>query len=175
MTAVLSFRPGSSNPALPLADVHVPSFAADESFINLDFAVELGAKEFILQSKTNAVKHKPRRLLSDAHVTGDLVAADTVLAVREHPRCSQPFVQTDRAVLEDRPNLDGELTLGVMATALPSAPIRVEANLWRSATRTRHAVGPTSHRKVVNAVVGIREVDDCFLETFRFLCHLAHK
>ncbi len=59
-----------------------------------------------------------------------------------------------------------------MAPALPSAPIRVETNLRGSATGTNHAVRPAPHSDVVDAVVRIREVDDCFLKARRFLGHL---
>src|SRR6266571_6911672 len=37
----LPFRSASSDAALPLRHMHVPGFAADEGFINLDFARKL--------------------------------------------------------------------------------------------------------------------------------------
>lgn len=117
------------------------------------------------------MKHKPCRLLGNAHIAGDLVRANTVLAVCEHPRSGEPLVQRDRAILKNRTDLNGELAFRVMAPALPSAPIRVEADLLRSATGTGHAVRPTADSEVIDAVVGIREVDDRFLKALRLVFH----
>ena len=58
----------SGNPALPFADVHVPSLATDESLIHFNFTAELRTEKFILHRKTNTLQHEPCRLLGDLHV-----------------------------------------------------------------------------------------------------------
>ena len=164
--------PVSSDASLALAHVHVPRLSADESFVYFDFAAELRAEEIILHRKANSLKHEPCRLLGNSHVFSNLVTAHAVLAVGEHPRCRKPFIQRNRAVLIDRSDFDGELALGVMTAALPSAPLCIEANLRGSATGTDYAVRPSADSDVVNAVVRIREVDNRFLKALWFLAHL---
>src|SRR6266852_3215078 len=161
----------SCDATLAFAYVHIPSFAADESLVHFDFAAEFGAKEFILHCKANPLQHEPCRLLRNAHVTRNLVTADTVFAVRKHPRCREPLVQRDRRILVDRSDLDGELALGVMAATLPSTALCIEANLGGSATGTNYTVRPATDSNVVDAVVRIREVDDRFLKALGFMFH----
>ena len=151
--------------------MHVPRFPADEGFVNFDFAVEFASKELVLHCQSDSMQHEPCRLLSDLEVASNFITADAVLAVREHPCCGKPLVQANRGILKDSPNLDGELALGVMASTLPSAPRGIEANLLRSATGTRNALRPSPYRKVVDAVVRIRKVDNCFLKALRFGSH----
>jgi len=167
------FRTSASNAALAFRDVHVPRFAADESLIDFDFAAQLGPEEIVLHCKANPLQHKPCRLLGNLNVASNFVATHAVLAVRQHPRCREPLIKRDRRVLIDRPDFDGELSLRVMTSALPSPTSRVEcADSGRTATGTNHAVRPASNGDVVDAVVRIREVDDCFLKARRFLVHL---
>src|SRR6185312_6564198 len=56
-----------SGHALTASLVHIPCFAADESFVSFDCSIR--AAEFtallILQSKANAVQHEPRGFLRD--------------------------------------------------------------------------------------------------------------
>ena len=51
MTAVLSLPPVPVMRRLRLANVHVAGFAADEGFVNFDFAAKLAPKEIILQGQ----------------------------------------------------------------------------------------------------------------------------
>src|ERR1700688_1702958 len=95
--------------------VHIPRFSADEGFICLDFATEFRAKRFVLHCKANPMKHDPCRLLSDFNVARNLVAADSVLAVSDHPSCDHPLIQRNRGIFHDGSNLDGELALGMMS------------------------------------------------------------
>ncbi len=164
----------SGNPALTFAQVHIAGLPADESLVNFNFSAEFASEEIILQGQPDAVKHEPCGLLSNIQSAGNLVAADPILAVSKHPRCRKPLVQTDRAVLVDRADLDGELALSMMAAALPYAALWIEAYLLRAASWAGHATRPATHSKVVNAVVGIREIQDCFLKRFRFLAHGVH-
>src|SRR5258708_5626924 len=118
----LVLRSGASDAPLAFTQVHVSRFAANEGFVYFNFAAQLGAEKIVLHRKANPLKHEPCRLLGNLHVAGDLVAANTVLAIGKHPRCHEPLVQRDRRILIDRANLGGELALGMMATAFPSAP-----------------------------------------------------
>src|SRR5437016_3157745 len=65
--------------------VHVARLAADEGFINLDFAAETATSQFILHRQPHAVKHEPRGFLGNAHCTVDLPRTDAVLGVGEKP------------------------------------------------------------------------------------------
>jgi hypothetical protein len=161
----------ASDPALPLTDVHVPRFAADEGFIYFDFAAELGPKEVVLHRKANPMQHEPCRLLGNLHVTGNLVATNAILAVSDHPSSHHPLVQTNWRILHNGADLDGELTPCVMAAALPSAPIRIVANLRSAASGTDYAIGPTANGNVVDAIIGVREVDNRFLKGLGFVFH----
>src|SRR5260370_41280526 len=58
---------------------------------------------------------EPAGLLGDADRPRQLVGADTVLAVGEHPERGQPLVEANRAILEDRAELDRELPPTVAA------------------------------------------------------------
>jgi len=167
------FAASASDAALALRDVHVPSLAADEGFVHFDFAANFRTEEIILHRKANALQHEPCGLLGNFHIAGDLVAANSILAVSKHPRCPEPLVQCDRAIFVDRPNLDGELALRVMAPALPCPASGIErADFRRATNRTNYAVRPTPDGDVVDAVVRIREVDNPFLKARRFLVHL---
>ena len=55
-----------------------------------------------------------------------------------------------------------------MSGAGPRAPLLAKLHLLGTAGRTDDTLGPASHSKVVDAIVGIREVDDCFLKTLWF-------
>src|SRR5271157_1045332 len=155
--------------------VHVAGFSADESFVGFDFAAvtaELASKVLILHRKPDAVKHEPCRLLGDLHITGDLVATDSVLAISDEPSCGEPLIQTDGGVLHDGSNLDGELALEMMTGALPHAASGVEFHALRTASGAGNdTVGPAPDYQIINAIVGIRKVLDGFLEALWF----AHK
>ena len=171
ITIVLSLKlwPVASDSALVHALVHVPRFSANEGFVRFDFAVQFAPEVLVLHREPDAVKHEPRRLLSNLYVSRDLVATDTVLAVSDHPHRHEPLVQRNGRVLHDGANFDGELALGMMRTALPQAAIRIEFHLVRPARRTGDlAIGPAPEGEIVNAVIGIREENDGFLEALWF-------
>jgi len=163
---------GSASPGdalFPLAQVHVARLAADESLINFDLSAQLGTEEIILHRKADAVEHEPCRLLGYFHVTRNLITGHAILAVSDHPSCGEPFVERDRGIFHHGSDLDGELALGVMRTALPNAPLSMELYLVRSASRAEHAsIRPSPDRQIVDAVIWIREIYDCFLQALRF-------
>src|SRR6266480_6213402 len=80
---------------LTFSAVHVPRLAADISLINFYFAVwalaELSAAS--LQAQANAMQHEPSRLLSYADSATDLVRANAILAIGDHPNHDQPLLQ----------------------------------------------------------------------------------
>ena len=152
--------------------VHVPRFPADESFVGFDFAREFRSQGFVLHRQPDAMEHQPCRLLRDTHVFSDLATADSVLAVQDHPHGGEPLVQRNSRILHDGSDLDGELALGVMFRALPGAPLGVETDLIRATSGADHSpIRPAPYRQVINAVIGIREVQDCFLKALWFVAH----
>ena len=125
-----------------------------------------------MHSKANPLEHEPSGLLANFYVAGNFVATHSILTVGQKPSCSEPLIKTDRTILVDRPNLDGELALGMVTATLPCAPRGVElANLGRVADRANDSIGPAPDSDVVNTVIRIREVDDCLLKARRFGHH----
>jgi hypothetical protein len=61
------------------------------------------------------VKHEPCRALANAEVFAKLITGHTVFAVGNHPNGGHPFVEAQRGVLKNAPNLDRELLLAVVA------------------------------------------------------------
>ena len=107
MTGVFVFAARSSDAARAFAYVHVPRFAADESFICFDMAGEF-LKRSVMKGEANPVHHVPCRLLGDSEVAGNFVAADTVLAGNEQPHGGEPLLKSDGAVLKNGASLQGE-------------------------------------------------------------------
>jgi len=159
----------TSDATLAFATVHVPRLAADESFAYFDFAAELGTEKIILHRKANPMEHKPCGLLGYLHISRNFIARDAILAIGEQPRYGEPFIQADRRILNDGADLDGELALGMVSGARPSAAIGTVFNLRGTACRTDDLpVPPSANGEVVDAIVRIREMDDCFLQTLGF-------
>ena len=96
-----------------------------------------------MQGESQTVCHDPHRLLRDAEIAGDFAGANPVLAVHNQPQRGQPLVEAERRVLENRPGLQGELCLRMLAVALPRARGFEIDDMVRAALRTRHlAIGP---------------------------------
>lgn len=150
-----------------LAPVHVAGEAADVSLIRFDLAAHFLLERTRLHRNADAVNHEPSGLLRDADSAVDFVRTDAVLAVRHHPNCHEPLVQTEGRVLEDGSDLDAELTARVCALTLPLALIRQKGNVRASARRADDAVRPAAGNQVVKAVIRIREEYDCLLERLR--------
>jgi hypothetical protein len=164
----LVFGASFSNPATVFLAVHVSGSAADEGFVYLDFAIV--ATEFedgaILHCKPNAVKHEPCGFLSDAEGAANFVGTDSILAVSQHPKCDEPFVEGDWGVLKDSSDLRAELFPGVLCFAFPHSPSRDKANVFTSASWALDTIGPAALDHEVEAVVGVGEVDDGLLQGF---------
>ena len=122
---------------------------SNEGLIDFDFAADLGTKEIVLHYHSDAMQHEPCGLLSNLHITSNLVAANSVFAVGDEPSCGEPFVERDRRIFHDGTNLDGELALGMVSGASPSAALGAEFNCRRAARRTEHfTVWPASNRQI---------------------------
>jgi hypothetical protein len=94
--------------------VHVPSKAADESFVRLNFAFQF-FKASRLHGQPDPMKNKPRALLSYAKRPMQFPRTDSILAIRNHPNGRKPLVESERGILKDGPHLDGELFLASLA------------------------------------------------------------
>src|SRR6185437_7767662 len=142
------FGSSSSNAPLALTDVHVPRFAADESFIHFDFSGEFATKEIILHGKPDAMKHEPRRLLSYFDIPRNLVTADSIFAVSDQPSSSEPFIQRNRGIFHHGADLDGKLALRMMLSTSPSAPLIAEFDSLATASWANDfAVRPAADSK----------------------------
>src|SRR5271157_2681698 len=164
----------SSDNALTFRLVHVARFAADKSFVHLDFTCELAAMLALL-SETDAVQHEPSGLLSHPKRLRNFATANTVLAVEYQPHCRKPLVQTERRILEDGSNLHRKLPPWMTDATLPAQLILQEANAGTPAPWADDAVLPlrATGDKIAQAVLLIREVQDCFLQGLWFVsvCH----
>lgn len=90
----------------PLIDVHVAGGSPDLGLIDLDFAHQLAIKRTLLQRQPNPMHHEPGGFLGDAEAAGDLIGTHPVLGVNNHPNGTEPLIELDGAVLEDRPDFD---------------------------------------------------------------------
>ena len=77
------------------------------------------------------------------------------------------FVEPDGAILKDRPDLDRELTAGMLGATLPPALIREVADLQASTVRTADPTGPArlDERGLTHVAVGVDL--DSFLKRLR--------
>src|SRR5207245_2099264 len=119
----LVFGSSSGYAALTLGNVHIPRLATDEGFINFNVSRKFH-KGSLLHGFTNTMKHEPCRLLSDTDIAGDFTTTDPVLAIGNQPDGSHPLMHSKGAILEDCPDLHGELLFAVLAE--PEATSRNE-------------------------------------------------
>ena len=174
-----SFAANSARVELPTpcaSDVHVTSLATDEGFVYLDFAAITAElhKRTALHGETDSLQHEPCGLLSDANRTSDLVGTDSVLAIANHPNGDKPFVERDRRILKDSPDLDTELPMVVDALALPLALIGEKFSVFAATGRAFDAIRPAKRNHPIQAVIWIGKVDDGVLECF-WLVHCCHR
>ena len=155
-----------SNPALALIGVHEAGGPADESFVHFDLAP--APTEFqnrtVLHGESDALKHEPCGLLSDAKGAAYFVRTDSVLAVGKHPHSDKPFVEGECRILKDGSDFNGELFASVLVLAFPHAASRDKANVFAPASGALDAIGPPPRNHESEAVVGIAEMQDGLLE-----------
>jgi hypothetical protein len=136
--------------------VHEACRAADESLIRFDRARHLVDRSGVCRV-ANAVHHEPCRLLGDFESLPNLVARDSVLAVRHHPHGAEPFVETDSRILKDRADLDRELLLAVLA--LPKEPRgKVGSPLTGASRADGLTARPFNSSNLVDAGLGVAVV-----------------
>ena len=112
--------------------------ATDEGFVGLD---DLASATHRIDSDdahslTDAVRHEPRGFESDAQGPVKLVAADALLGRAKQVHRLQPQVHRDVAILENGPDLHGELLAALVAF--------VEADPGRLAGHLPDAVKPAA-------------------------------
>ena len=166
------------NPALALVGVHETGRTTDESFVYFDFlatAAELDGGTG-LHRKTNPMEHEPCGFLGDAKSAANLVRANAILAIRNHPHSDKPLVERQSGVLKDSSNLDGELFLGMLALALPHATSGDEANIIPATSGAFDAIRPAALNNEVEAIIRVGKVLDGLLESFGLGVHgVPHK
>jgi|SRR6266850_146366 len=154
--------------------VHESSRTANESFIYFYFASRPTdfQKRAGLHGETDAMQHEPCGLLSDAKGAAYFVGTNPIFAIGNHPDSDEPFVQWERRILKDGPNLHRKLTLGMDALALP-LPLVFEEHgiLALTGWASNHAIGPAQLDHEFQAIVGVGEVDDGLLESLWFGAH----
>jgi len=112
--------------------------------------------------------------LGDAKRSMNLIRANAVFAIGNHPDGDKPLVEPKRGVLKDRSNLDRKLALCVRALALPLALLRQKRNVLAATSRANDTIRPAANRDVLKAIVSVGKVKDCLLQSFwavGFACH----
>ena len=162
-----------SNPATMFVGVHESGSATNESFVYFDFATVTAdfQERTVLHRKPDAMEHEPSRLLSDTERAANLVRANTVLAIRNHPNGDKPLVEWERGILEDSSHFAGELLASVFPFAFPHPASRDEANVIAATSGAFDAIRPATSNDEVEAVVGGSEVLDGLLESLWFGAH----
>ena len=98
--------------------------AAHKAFVNLNDALQPVDGIRCATSLTQPSQDKPRCLLGDADLFGELQTGNPLAGGHQQVHGIHPFVQRDFGPLEDRPGTDGEVEIAVVAVvetdALPS-------------------------------------------------------
>jgi hypothetical protein len=143
--------------------MHVLGEATNERFVGFNLAAHLQECAG-LHCQPDAVIYEPSRLLSDTERPVHLVAADSVLAIGDHPDCREPLPEIDWAILENRSYLGRELAARMLFFALPQTASRNEPHIGATACRAANAIGPAQldHCAQRNILVG--KIPDSFDE-----------
>jgi hypothetical protein len=155
----------AGNNLLAARAMHIPRLAADEGFVNFDFASKFGSR-LVLHGFANPMQHEPCGLLRQSEVSRDLVAADSVFAIRHKPHGREPFAQRDRRFIENRADFNRELFPAFRGAALPDAASLEEHRFLRFAVRALYPFGPAFRREVGQRIVGIVEINNRFGQCF---------
>src|SRR5580704_1535712 len=169
----LALRSGNHVVTSTLGFVHVLERSANKRFVHFDRArfssAQLG-EGAIPQGEAQTVQDEPCRLLSNADSFGNLVGRNTVLAVNQHPQGSEPFVQRDGRVLEDRSHFDGELATALLAlpSLLGCEVVMVLADALRAGG---NPIRPSKVGYCVDTDVFVREMPDSLLKGLDLRVH----
>src|SRR5262249_43778798 len=130
---------------------------------------------FGLHRLADSLQHEPRCFLSDSKSAMNFHTADSILAVREHPKSGHPLIHANRRILKDRSNLEGELLLAVIAK--PDSP-RFDKRVFLAiaAGTCNLPIRPAQLHGIVKAALLIGEVNNRFLQSpwFRHVSHIFH-
>ena len=148
--------------------VHVACGTADECFVHFYFmpATAKFHEGFFLHCQTDAMQHEPCGLLGDAEIAGNLIRANAILAVCNHPYGNKPFVERDWRILENSSDFRAELPVMMDALTLPFVLIGKEHHILASTGGAFDAVGPANRDHVGEAISGFAEELNGFLECF---------
>src|ERR1035437_9455352 len=113
----------------------------------------------------DSMVHEPSRFLGDSQVARNLATAHAVLAIGNQPSSEHPLVHSERAILEDAAELDGELLVATFTE--PDFPGGDERVLFRVAARTGDASGPAQRDGSLKRLVGVAKVYNRILESGR--------
>ncbi|HZE68069.1 MAG TPA: hypothetical protein VE135_00920 [Pyrinomonadaceae bacterium] len=148
--------------------MHVAGKAANESFVNFNMAVHFFEKRSSVHCQADAMIHKPSGLLGNTQVSRNLIRANAVFAIDDHPYSAKPLIQAKRRVFKDSSYLCGELALLVGALTLPFVLLLKECNVVTATGRTGNTIWPTASGQIGKAILWIREINNCLLERFGF-------
>src|ERR1041385_3954623 len=146
--------------------MHVTCFAADESFIDFNFAARTAElyEGTALDCKPDAMQHEPSGFLSDAQSAMNFIGANAILAANEQPHCGKPFLKRNRGIFKDGSDLQRKLLLGMVAIAAVHTRFLKVANFFRAAIRAAHfSVRPANRNHELTAVFVVGKELDCLL------------
>ena len=103
----------------------------------------------------------------------NLPRANPIFAIHNQPHRGKPFIQTYRRIFKNSSSLESELWRRMLLSAMPTIVFFEEQNILASTARTDHSVGPATSDHIFAAVGWISEVENRFLEGFRFACHAS--
>src|SRR5438309_3450736 len=159
--------------------VHVLGDSADKGFVCFQFIAFTAdlralAELFALHDFADALQHKPCRRLRNFNRARQLVATNSVLAVRQHPEGDHPLVEGDRGIFHDGLDLDRKLLLA--GVAKPDAASLDERVLGcRTARADNLTIRPAQLDRIGKTAVWIGKVHNRFLQRFRLLEGSVHK
>src|SRR5258708_15464781 len=128
---------------VPLAGMLVALFAANIRFVKLNrltFATKRASRVHVAHAFANAMSHKPRRLVRQAHHAVKLMRAPALLAGAHQMRRQKPFRHRDVRSLVNRADRCGEF--------LPTVFAVIPARSHRFAAQGRYAVERTAERAI---------------------------
>lgn len=154
-----------------LAEVHVPSLAADKSIVNFNLAGHLRQRS-VLHSLADSVKNEPRAFLGHAKGTRQFAGTNAVLRVGDEPDSSQPPIEANRRIFHDGAYLNAELLFAGLT--FPKVTRKQIRHLATIAIRAFNAVRPAKLHQEIRSVFRVSKVNDCLLQglgEFAFVCH----
>src|SRR5579864_2598588 len=114
------------------------------------------------------MQHEPCGFLRNAYGAMNLIAADSVFAIANHPHCQHPLVQRDWTLFKNRSGFASELALLMMAAALPAVMLRLELDVNASAIWAANTFRPAASNEVFPATVRIGEINHGLLQRLEF-------